>query len=127
MRANFLLSFSTIILVSLLLFSPVYGQNPNYGIVGCGNNCDWGQLIQLGQNIIGYLVLIAGSLAAISFAYAGWLYLTSGGDPSKVTKAKDIFVKVAIGLIVVLCAWLIVHEVLKLLGVNQNYSLIKTS
>ena len=53
---------------------------------------------------------------AISIAWAGWLYLTSGGDTGAVTKAKDIFKKVIYGFIFMLAAWLIIKLVLATLG-----------
>ena len=89
--------------------------------------CEWGQLVLMVQIVIHYLILIAGSLAAISFCYAGWLYITSAGDEGKVKTAKGIFLKVIIGLIFVLSAWLIVHEIVKSLGLKQDSSLIQTS
>ena len=95
--------------------SVVFAQTP---IVQCGNGnaafdsnknptCNFSALITMINNIINYLIMIALPLSAISFAYAGFLYLFSGGDTRKVSKAKTIFADVGIGLILVLSAWLV--------------------
>jgi hypothetical protein len=95
------------------------------GLVTCDTNCGWPALVAMAARIIDYLILVSGSLAAISFAYAGWMYMTSGGDSGKVSRAKGIFLKVVIGLIFVLAAWLLVHEILRILGVTDpDFSLI---
>ena len=61
-------------------------------------------------------------IAAIMFAYAGILLIFSGGDTSKRSKAKSIFINVAIGFIIAVAAWLIVEFVLNLLGYNQAFN-----
>ena len=55
------------------------------------------------------------------FAYAGFELLTSGGETSKREKAKSIFLNVAIGLIVVVAAFLIVQTVLSIAGYDKSW------
>lgn len=74
-----------------------------------GPECDLCDLLQLGQNVIEFLIYISIALAAIAFAWAGFLYMTAGGDQGKIKNAHDIFRKVAIGLIIVLGAYLIAN------------------
>jgi len=76
-----------------------------------GPNCDFNALMLLVKNVITYLMIISVPLAAIAFSYAGFLYLTAAGDSGKVKQAHGIFTKVAIGFIMVLAAWVIVHEI----------------
>lgn len=71
--------------------------------------CGWGDLVQLAQNLINFLIVLALPLAGAAFAYAGFLYITSTGSEEKVKKAHGIFLKVGIGLALVLGAWLIVY------------------
>lgn len=82
------------------------------GLVPCGdtnpNDCNFTQLIEMFKRIFNYLVLISIPLAAIGFAYAGWIYITSGGEGG-VRRAHDIFQKIATGFILILAAWLIVY------------------
>jgi hypothetical protein len=50
-------------------------------------------------------------VAVISFSYAGFLYLTSQGNPGQISKAHGIFKTTAIGFLIVLSAWLIVYAI----------------
>ena len=84
------------------------------GIVPCeGPDCNFGDLFQLAHNIIGFLVLISIPLAAIAFAWAGFLYLFSAGDQGKIKTAHGIFLKVGIGLVIVLGAYLLVDVIMR--------------
>jgi hypothetical protein len=49
---------------------------------------------------------------------AGFLFLSSGGDPSKVKKAKDILLYSIIGLLIVLLAKSIIYMIESALGVS---------
>lgn len=93
----------------------------------CQNDkCEWEDLIKMGQNILNDAVYLAAILAVVSIAYAGYLYVTSGGSDSQIKKAHDVFGKVIWGIFLTLGAWLIVHEVLKYLGVTDpGFSLLK--
>jgi hypothetical protein len=75
------------------------------------NPCTFTSLMELANNVILYLIYISIPLAAISFTYAGWLFITAGGNPRQISQAWSIFRKVAIGLIFILSAWLIVKTV----------------
>ena len=83
------------------------------------NPCGFDQLVALGNSIISFLIKIGASLGAVSFAYAGWLYVTSGGDSGAVSKAKDIFWKVVLGFIFMLSAWLLIKLILVSLGYSN--------
>lgn len=78
----------------------------------CGvPDCDFGDLMNLGKRIIDFLILLSIPLATIAFAYAGYLFLTSAGNPGQVSDAKKIFGKVLWGFFFVLTAWLIVRTI----------------
>lgn len=89
------------------------------GIIPCQTGCGFNDLIALVNNLITLLIQLGTLVAAIMFAYAGWLYVTSGGSPSAVSKAKDIFFSVAIGFFFMLAGWLIVSLILKSLGFTE--------
>ena len=93
-------------------------------IVPCdGPDCDWGALITLGGNILNFMVTISVFIAAIMFAYAGWLFFSDTGNASNIESAKKIFGAVVIGLIIVLTAWLVVNTLLDTLtgkGLDQR-------
>ena len=103
------------------------------GLVTCGKGsdeqapeeCDFWQFIDLLQRIMNFLLFVlAVPLAAISFAWAGWLYLSAAGNESKIKQAHQIFGDVLLGLCLALAAWLIVHAVVTGLGVNNQYNFL---
>jgi len=57
---------------------------------------------------LGFLGIIAIGLVL----YGGWLWLTSGGDASKVERAKKLLISAGIGLLIILSAWGIVTFIL---------------
>lgn len=89
------------------------------------HECGFSDLIVLAQNLITDLIIISTFLAVAAFAYAGVLLLTSGGKEGARDKAKDIFVKVLIGYLWILGAWLLVYTITSvLLKPGLGYSLL---
>lgn len=101
-------------------------ENPDAGLVPCGkadatgvirNNCDFEDFMVLINNVINFILFaLALPIAAIMFAYAGVLLVTSGGSTENRSKAKSIFTNAIIGLILSAAAWLIVKTILSILG-----------
>ena len=136
-----MIKFHTIginIFILALLVSPLILRAADTSLVFCnqavdpatgefiGTKCGWKELVQLAQNIINYLILLAIPLAAVTFAWAGFTIMTSGGNSGKLEKGKEMFKKVAIGIFFVLAAWLIVNLILTVLvGGSGDYSLLK--
>jgi hypothetical protein len=97
-------------------------QKTQSGLVVCGNGtaanaaseqCAFEDLIKQVQVVIDFLIFkIAAPLAAVMFAYAGFLYVTNGGNESRIKEAHEIFWNVFIGLIVALAAWMVVSFIL---------------
>ena len=85
--------------------------------------CTFSDLITLVKNLINALVILSTFFATAAFAYAGFLLLTSGGNESAKTKAKEVFRKVLIGYLWILAAWLIVYTITSVL-LNEGYSLL---
>lgn len=126
----------TILSLSFLAPSFVFAKTAS-GLIPCGNvklnggiapgqECDFNDLIILAQTVINFLIFkIASPLAAVMFAYAGFLYLTNQGNESQVKKAHDIFWYVFIGLVVALAAWLVVNFILEFfLGSGSSYNFL---
>lgn len=128
MKKNRVLKRIGHLLVVLMLFlTPIAAQAVEFKTIvpDCPNDkCGWEQLIEMGQNIINAAVYLVAILSVISIAYAGYLYVTSGGSDSQIKKAHEVFGKVIWGIFLTLGAWLIVHEVLKYLGVGDSFSLL---
>jgi len=105
-----------------LVFVPVLA---GAALVNCaGPDCHFSDLVTLVKDVLDYILLIAAPIASIMFAYAGFIYLSSQGNPSKRTRANKIFVNVGIGLFFVVGAWLIVKAVLSGLGTDSDYDLL---
>ncbi len=95
------------------------------GLVPCdgsvANPCGFKQIGDLINTVIGFIFKnIVLPLAAIMFAYAGFLLVTSGGETSKREEAKKIFTNVTIGLVIAAAAFLIVQTVLVIVGYNTS-------
>lgn len=93
--------------------------------VGNHEECYFEDVITLAQTVVNFLIFsIASPLAAVMFAYAGFLYLTNRGNESQVKQAHDIFLYVFWGLVVALGAWIFVNFILEfflLSGSGFNY------
>lgn len=86
--------------------------------------CGFTEFIALVNRFINLLLYFAFILAIISFIYAGFLLIFSGGSESKLQDAKGIFGKVVMGIILAFLAWTIVHFILGLFGVSDSYTLL---
>lgn len=73
--------------------------------------CTFNDLVAAAQKVIDWLLYAAVFFAAILFSYAGVLYVSSAGNPGQVERAHRIFKNVAVGFIIALAAWLIVHTI----------------
>jgi len=87
------------------------GQGPTQNGQTWDTPCQtFGSLISAIQGITNFAVVnIALPFSIIVIIYAGWIYLTSGGEPAKRKKANDMFVKVFWGIFWVLGAWLVIN------------------
>ena len=131
MRKNISLILSIAIL-SFLFLAPAVFADSTSGLVPCTGvdatgtpTCHFSDLLVLVSRVINFVVYaLILPIAAIIFAYTGFLFLTSGGSPETKTKAKDILLKAVIGLIIILAAWLIVAVILGTLGVPDTFRLM---
>lgn len=82
------------------------------GLVPCTNNCSFSDLTGLINGIIKWFLGISASVATVTFAIAGAKILLHPDSDTERTEAKSMFVKTAIGLLIVLCAWLVIHTVI---------------
>lgn len=62
--------------------------------------------------ITSFLAILMGIVAVIVMIYAGYSYITSGGDSKKVGMAKNSIIYAAIGIVIALSAQAIVSFVL---------------
>ena len=89
-----------------------------------GPKCGWPELMDLVNRGIKYIILLSVPIAAIAFAYAGFLIMSAGGNAGQVKRAREIFQDVLVGLFFILAAWAIVNTILTALT-GGGYSLLR--
>ncbi len=65
------------------------------------------------QTVVNVFLFIIGAVSVIMIIYGGFKYVTSGGDSSGVTSAKNTILYAIIGLIIALLAYGILNFVIK--------------
>ncbi len=110
--------FTSIFLMLILpTFSFAAGLVPDCDNLTPTTQCDFTAFMTLIDTVIKFILFnMAVPIAAIMFAYAGFLMVTSGGSTESRTKAKSIFTNAALGLIFAAAAWLIIKTILLILG-----------
>ena len=93
------------------------------GILEDNEMCNFENLVELGVNIIDFLIKLTTLVATAAFVWVGLLLLTSGGDEKKKNEAKAIAMKVLKGYLWVMFAWLLVYTVLNVL-VEDKFSIL---
>ena len=69
-------------------------------------------------NIVNIISFIVGAIAVLMIIYGGFRYITSGGDATKVTAAKNTILYGLIGLIIVAVAQILVQFVVTKVNIN---------
>jgi len=108
----------------LLIIPLVFVSAQTSRIVPCdGADCNFNSFIQLINNIINWIISIAGVIFTISLIYGGFLYMTGGDKPANKEKAKTLLWSTLKGFVIILVSWLIVYTIIKTLvpdGAQQN-------
>jgi hypothetical protein len=122
--STFLVVFGFLFLLNVPLIALGQGWSGGESIVVCKEDCGWVQLVELINRVISFLLYLVTILAVLTFMYAGFLLMTSGGSESKAKEAKDLFFKVVVGLIFAYGAWILVYFILSALQVRDGFKLI---
>jgi len=85
------------------------------------DDCTFDTLVETGSAVVQFLFEIATAIAVIVIAYAGFLYMTAGGNTGNITKAHQLIWYAVIGFLVALSAWLIVEVLLNTLQVDGQF------
>jgi hypothetical protein len=95
------------------------------GIEDCrdNGNCTLTSAERFGINIASIILKFLGVAALVVFIYGGLLWMTSAGNSQKVSDGKNAIVGAVIGIVIVLSAYVIVFNFMKILGVDEKYSL----
>jgi len=120
---KFLLILPIIIMALLLLPQVSHGAitlfgetiNCDPGSVPSGNGCGVLDFVQAVKIFVGFLVKIAIPLAAVFILWGGIVIITASGSTEKVAQGKKIITAAAIGLAIIMSAWLILFTIFKIL------------
>jgi len=92
-----------------------YTEGDNIGQVK--NPCHFADFLTMINNVINFIFFkLVIPIAAILFAYAGFMMVTSGGDTERRGKALKVFKDVGLGLVFIAASWLIVSTILSIVG-----------
>lgn len=108
--------------IFLVLISPTVAFAQPLVPTDCGGvgqpECGYKHLLQMVDTIINWLIMISVPISAGVMAWAGIIYMTTGIADKK-AQAKSMLIKVFIGFVAILSAWIIVSTILNVL-VNPN-------
>lgn len=76
----------------------------------------WTEFINMLQRVASFMIKLAVAFAAFMFMWAGWKYVTAGGDEGKIREAHRIFKAVGIGIGLAAGAFLIVEVLIQAVG-----------
>lgn len=86
------------------------------------NPCGFNDLMALINKVVRYILFILLiPIAAMMFAYSGFLFITSGGEANTRTKAKKVLMSVIKGIVFAVGAWLIINVILTTLGYDGSW------
>lgn len=93
--------------------------------------CGYQDFMQLISNILRYALIIFGPIAAVLILYSGFVIMILGRIPDPTAEqeaalraAKTRLVKIAIGIAIILSAWVLIATITRELGVKSSYSLL---
>jgi hypothetical protein len=96
--------------------------------------CDFQDFLTLIANILKYALILLGPVVALVAMYAGamiiWLKKLPDMNSNQMLslqKYKTLLIRVAVGILIILCAWLIIATIIRGLDVKPNYHLLDLS
>jgi hypothetical protein len=104
---------------SLVLVDLAHAQAS--GLVPCdGEDCTINSVMQLINKIMDFFFhTLLFPLFVVMVMYLGFSYLKAGGSPGQHAKLGSMAQHMVLGLLLMLCAWLIVKTILSILGYND--------
>jgi len=80
----------------------------NLNIAFWGGTGDWRELV---VRIISWILILAAVIAFFYLIYAGFTYLTAGGNPDAAKKGQQGIINAVIGIIIIFLAFAIIRAV----------------
>ena len=113
------------ILLAIGLFLVLMPSASSAAIVPCGPGtatatCTFCHLLELGQEIIDFLIMLSFPIAAGIIVFGGIAIMTSAGSPDKINYGKNAIKKALIGLVIILASWMLVDVTIRILANTRN-------
>ena len=128
-----ILILSSLLFVSvfLMFLQPLQAQlDPMVELKKAGGEAYYGQeqapanegnLSIIVGKIIGNILIFLGTIAVVLIVYAGFLWMTAGGNEEQIKKARGLLINAVVGLIIILAAYGIAYFAIKeLVGATVN-------
>lgn len=122
--ATFLFAVSSAVFLMFTFGTPAFAQ----GLSGAQENVERtaqaagvgtsNDLLTIIGNIINVVLGLLGVILLILILYAGFLWMTAGGDDTKIVTAKKILKNAVIGLLIIAAAFAIVRFIFQWIGGN---------
>lgn len=92
------------------------------GLIPCdGDDCTLNSVLQLANNLMGFFFkTVLPIILVVTIVYVGYSYITAGGNPSKRVKIGRLALNIVLGLLIMLCAWVVVQTILSVLGYHDD-------
>ena len=102
--------------ITLIPFKALADAPPPIEIYDPGGAVTADQVVALIQTVINWILVIAGSLAAVMLIYGGIKYIFSSGDEKRTESAKKTILYAVIGVLVITASYFIVSFAANLLS-----------
>ncbi|HVY35677.1 MAG TPA: pilin [Candidatus Paceibacterota bacterium] len=90
------------------------------GLVPCENKCDLNSAFALINKLVDFLIkVVFFPISIIMFMYTGARYILSEGKPNVRAQVKKLIGHLIGGIVLILCAWVIVKTILVVLGYKE--------
>ena len=90
------------------LISPVFAQST---MTDFNTKTPTTSLTDYISDVISWAIPVLGSIALLMFIWAGYIYITSQGNPDKINSAKEIVVSTLVGILLLFGIGLIVRQI----------------
>jgi hypothetical protein len=113
-KTKFIISLLVFLISGILFAGAVFAQDATLGAAAVGEAAG----LQAGDprvivgNIIQVILGLLGTVAIVLVLYGGFLYMTAGGDNTKVEKAKKYLINAGIGTAIIILSFAITTFIL---------------
>lgn len=96
-------------------------------IIPCTDKCSFSDVFKLANNLLVFIIkVLLIPVFIMVIIYTGYQYLISQGSPVKMANIKNTLKHLVFGILLILCAWLIVVTGLKAIGYTDHILFFET-